>query len=111
MSDQTIPNYPRKISYDLLKRRGACISQLALFTYYFPEGIVLNAANIERASMVGLDLYWAVKIFLPEHARTVQELVSTMDPALSSRKAFAKALTIFLGLTDDVSLPGPAPSQ
>ena len=109
MSNQTIPNYPRKISYDLLKRRGACISQLALFTYYFPEGIVLNAANIERASVYGLDLYWAVKIFLPEHAHAVQELVGTIDPTLSSRKAFAKALTIFLGLTDDVSSPSPAP--
>lgn len=50
-----------KITKDFLTNRGACSEQVALFRKTFPRGATINDANLLKANMAGLSLYWLIR--------------------------------------------------
>jgi len=53
---------PAKITADVLRRKGACLDQVAIFAAEWPEGIDVTVANMERAVALKLDMSWFGKL-------------------------------------------------
>lgn len=50
-----------KITSKFLTERNACSEQVALFRKTFPRGAIINEANLLKANLAGLSLYWLIR--------------------------------------------------
>lgn len=56
---------PERITLNWLRSLGACVDHIDIFTKEWPDGCASTAANLRRASAIGLDLDWFAKTILP----------------------------------------------
>ena len=54
---------PKRITFQSLRRRGACFSQHRLFERTFPKGAALTLENCKKARTARLDLIWLAEEF------------------------------------------------
>jgi hypothetical protein len=54
-----------KITAKFLTDNEACSEQVALFRKTFPKGAFINEANLLRANIAGLSLYWLIRHLRP----------------------------------------------
>lgn len=50
-----------KIAVTFLTNRGACGEQVKLFRKTFPRPVTINEANLIKANLAGLSLYWLIR--------------------------------------------------
>ena len=52
---------PKRITFQSLRRRGACFSQRQRFKEEFPKGVAITLKNCKQAYAAGLNLIWLAK--------------------------------------------------
>ena len=78
------------VTAEMLRQRGACAAQVAVFRAAWPRGICPSLAACEKAARLGLNLDWFADHCLPAPARQAYEAaMATAWQAYEAAKATA----------------------